>query len=171
VPVNVRFHHIGITVTNLERSLEFYKTAFDLDPGVTFKITAGPSRVISLGLPEHKQRVAMLPVGDVVIELIEITPNRRPADGRQDDAGYAYPAFEVDDLEATYQALLAKGFEFNSPPMASHAGGPAAGSLFCILKDPDGKNIELMQIGPGLTREALYRGVASGASIDTAYVM
>jgi hypothetical protein len=66
------------------------------------------------------------------------------------------------DLDDTYRRLVAKGYRFNSAPMVSHNDGPAAGSKFCILKDPDGKNIELMEVGPGLRSQALRAAVAAG---------
>jgi catechol 2,3-dioxygenase-like lactoylglutathione lyase family enzyme len=160
--VRARFHHIGITVGDLDRTLEFFRDAFGFEPAMTFAITAGEERTIALGLPPHRQRVALIPVGDVVLEFLEIRPTRRECDTRQDDIGYAYPCFEVDDLDDTYRRLVAKGYEFNSAPMVSHNDGPPAGSKFCILKDPDGKNIELMEVGPGLRSEALHAAAAAG---------
>lgn len=155
-PVKVRFNHVGITVSNLEQALDFYSTVFGLDPGMVFHITQGPEKAKALGLPEHRQRVALVPVDDVVLELIEITPHRRENDSRQDDIGYTYVSFEVDDLEEVFERLSKRGIEFNAAPLASSDEPPAAGSKFCIMKDPDGKNIELMQIGPGLRTSAIH---------------
>src|ERR1700730_13546434 len=88
--IDVKFHHIGITVTNLERTLEFFKDAFGLVAGMALQVQAGAKTAEALGLPEHEQRVALLAVGDVILELIEFLPARRAAsDGRQDDVGYA----------------------------------------------------------------------------------
>jgi catechol 2,3-dioxygenase-like lactoylglutathione lyase family enzyme len=169
--VSVRMHHVGITVSNLERSLAFYRDAFGLEPGMTFQITSGPAQAAALDLPEHRQRVALMPVGDVVFELIEFTPTRREFDMRQDDVGYAYVCFEVEDLDEVHARLTERGLKFNSGPMESGDHEPVAGSKFCVLKDPDGKNIEFIQIGPGLSMEALRRGVASGATLDNPYVL
>jgi catechol 2,3-dioxygenase-like lactoylglutathione lyase family enzyme len=171
VTAPIRVHHIGITVSNLERSLDFYRDAFGLDPGMTFEITSGPRQAAALDLPEHRQRVALMPIGDFVVELIEFIPTRRDFDMRQDDVGYAYMAFGVDDLEAVYARLTERGLKFNSEPIVSADIEPVAGSKFCILKDPDGKNIEFIEVGPGLSIEALQAGVARGDAQRHPYVL
>jgi catechol 2,3-dioxygenase-like lactoylglutathione lyase family enzyme len=171
VTVPVRVHHIGITVSNLDRSLEFYRDVFGLDPGMIFNITSGPRQAAALDLPEHTQRVALMPVGDFVVELIEFTPTRRDFDMRQDDVGYAYMSFGVNDLEEVYARLTERGLKFNSEPMVSADIEPVAGSKFCILKDPDGKNIEFIQIGPGLSIESLRAGAARGDAQERPYVL
>jgi catechol 2,3-dioxygenase-like lactoylglutathione lyase family enzyme len=150
-----RFHHIGMTVANIERTLAFYSKVFGLEPGMTLDITAGPATAEALDLPLHRQRVALITLGDVVMELIEFDPPRRGYDGRQDDVGYAYPCFAVDDIDATYERLVAMGVTINRPPHESHGPDPVTGSKFFIVKDPDGKNIEIVQMGPGMATEKI----------------
>jgi catechol 2,3-dioxygenase-like lactoylglutathione lyase family enzyme len=145
--VKVSLHHVGITVIELRRTLDFLEDAFGLRPGMIFYIEAGPATAEALALPEHAQRVALVAVGDVILELIEFVPPRRAEfDGRQDDVGYAYPCFAVDDIEAAYDELTAKGYTINSRPRLTDEP-PVAGSKFMILKDPDGKNIEIVETG------------------------
>lgn len=164
--MKVRFNHVGITVKNLERSVAFYRDMFDLEPGMVYQAAAGPELQQSLRLPEHTQRIALIPIDDVVIELIEFTPTRRSDfDGRQDDTGYAYISFEVDDLEALYQRLSAKGVEFTSPPRVAPDIQPVTGSKFVFAKDPDGKTIELVQMGPGMHVSQLHAAVAAGPAL------
>ena len=38
---DVSFHHVGITVSNLERAVEWYRTAFGLEPGLVLEVS-GP---------------------------------------------------------------------------------------------------------------------------------
>jgi hypothetical protein len=52
--IGVKFHHIGITVSNLERTLEFFEDAFGLVTGMALRVHAGPKTAIALGLPEHE---------------------------------------------------------------------------------------------------------------------
>ena len=102
--IDVKFHHIGIPVTNLERTLEFFEDASGLVTGMALQVQSGAKTARALGLPQHEQRVALLAVGDVIVELIEFHPVRRASyDGRQDDVGYAYPCFEVEDIDAAYK--------------------------------------------------------------------
>src|SRR5437879_1779547 len=117
-------HHIGMTVSNLRRSVEFYRTVFGLDPAMILDITAGEATAAALALPPHKQKVALVPAGDILLELIEFVPPRRPYDGRQDDVGYAYVCFRVTDIEAVYERLVAQGVKINTPPHVSEGPDP-----------------------------------------------
>jgi catechol 2,3-dioxygenase-like lactoylglutathione lyase family enzyme len=168
--VKVKFNHVGITVSSLERSIEFYKDAFGLDPGMVFDITAGPEVARSLDLAEHHQRVALIPIGDVVLELIEMDPARSTTP-TQDEVGYTYVSFEVDDLDEVYVRLAAKGYKWNSEPVKASDHQPVVGTKYCILKDPDGKNIEMMQVGPGLATSEIQAAADAGVSLDAPYVI
>ena len=171
--MKVHFNHVGITVRNLDTSLEFYRDMFGLEAGMTFHVTAGTNLQQSLRLPEHTQRIALLPIDDVVIELIEFTPTRREEfDGRQDDTGYAYISFQVDDLDALYERLSAKGVEFTAPPRIAPDHHPVSGSKYAFAKDPDGKNIELVQMGPGMHVSKIHAAAAAGpATLDAPIIM
>ena len=46
-------------------------------------------------------------------------------------------AFACDNVDETYQELLAKGVEFTTPPTKQPWG------MFCIFKDPDGNQFVL----------------------------
>ena len=164
--VKVNLNHIGITVSNLEESLAFYQKAFDLIPGMKFEVTANSAMAETLGLPEHRQKVALIPIDGVMIELIEFHPHRKEFDGRQDDIGYAYLSFIVDDLDEVHANLTAAGFKFNTKPLAGNEDPPFTGSKVCVLKDPDGKNIEFVQHGPGMH----YDRVAERSAARDPYV-
>jgi hypothetical protein len=130
-----------------------------------YEIVAKMGAMGLFGLPEHEQRVALLAVGDVILELIEFHPVRRSSyDGRQDDVGYAYPCFEVEDIDAAYQEWTAKGYTIHAKPQIT-PDGPVEGSKFMILKDPDGKNIEIVETGKYLVASNIHAGEGS-ASLD-----
>ena len=67
LPIGVTFHHVGITVSNLERAVEWYSKVFGLKPGVALEVS-GPSGERVLRLPPHVHRAVLLPVGDYAIE-------------------------------------------------------------------------------------------------------
>lgn len=164
--IDVQFHHIGITVSNLERTLEFFEDAFGLVTGMALRVRAGAETARALGLPEHEQRVALLAVGDVILELIEFRPQRRAAhDGRQDDVGYAYPCFAVQDIDAAYREWTAKGYTIHAEPQVT-PDGPVKGAKFMILKDPDGKNIEIVETGEYLVATNIHAGEGSASIND-----
>ena len=168
--IDVRFHHIGITVTSLERTLEFFEDAFGLVTGMALQVQAGTKTATALGLPEHEQRVALLAVGDVILELIEFHPVRRASfDGRQDDVGYSYPCFEVEDIDAAYQEWMAKGYTIYAEPQVT-PDGPVEGSKFMILKDPDGKNIEIVETGEYLVAGNIHAGEGTATLDDPIFI-
>ena len=169
LPIPVTFHHVGITVSNLERAVEWYSKVFGLKPGVALEVS-GPSGERVLRLPPHVHRAALLPVGDFAIELLEFIPTRKAMEMRQDDVGYVYICFAVDDLEDVYQRLTAEGIDFHTEPLYAEEG-QIAGSKFCVMRDPDGKTIELVELGPGMHVPELHRAAQAGVDLSDPLIM
>ena len=59
------------------------------------------------------------------------------------DTGAAHVAFKVDDIDAAYQALLAKQVRFTAAP-ATVTAGPMKGWRWTYFFDPDGIPLELI---------------------------
>ena len=169
LPISVQFHHCGITVSNLEESIEWYRKVFGLKPGVALEVS-GPSGERVLRLPPHVHRAALLPVGDFAIELLEFDPVRRDMDMRQDDIGYVYICFVVDDLEDVYKRLVAEGIDFHTEPLKAEEG-QIADSKFCVMRDPDGKTIELVERGPGMYVSERHKAADRGVSLTDPIIM
>jgi hypothetical protein len=56
VAIDVKFHHIGITVTSLERTLEFFEDAFGLVTGMALEVKAGgPARTRAARGPARRR--------------------------------------------------------------------------------------------------------------------
>ena len=169
LPIPVTFHHVGITVSNLERAVEWYSKVFGLNPGVALEVS-GPSGERVLRLPPHVHRAVLLPVGDFAIELLEFVPTRKPMEMRQDDVGYVYICFAVEDLEDVYQRLTAESIDFHTEPLYAEEG-QIAGSKFCVMRDPDGKTIELVELGPGMHVPELHKAAAAGVDLSNPLIM
>ena len=163
------FSHVGITVSNLERAVEWYSKVFGLKPGGALEVS-GPSGERVLRLPPHVHRAVLLPVGDFAIELLEFVPTRKPMEMRQDDVGYVYICFAVEDLEDVYQRLTAEGIDFHTEPLYAEEG-QIAGSKFCVMRDPDGKTIELVELGPGMHVPELHKAAAAGVDLSNPLIM
>ena len=169
LPISANFHHVGITVTNLERAIEWYGKVFGLAPGVALEVS-GPSGERVLRLPKHIHRAALLPVGNFAIELLEFEPTRKPMEMRQDDIGYVYICFAVDDLDDVYARLTAAGIDFHTEPLIADEG-QLAGSKFCVMRDPDGKTIELIEPGPGMQVSELHKAARAGVDLTKPLIM
>ena len=139
-------HHTSFTVSNLERSLEFYAGRLGCQILWRREIAEPYFREI-VGMPESRVRAAHLriPGSAHILELFEyVAPRGRPADVRTNNPGSAHLALFVDDLPALYRELTAKGVRFRSSPVAIDAGANAGGRSVYAL-DPDGITVELFQ--------------------------
>jgi len=106
---------VNIPVKDQDRALEFYtkKLGFSVFTDQAFN---EKQRWIELSIPGAKTGVTLF------------TP-----DGAEDRVGtFQGISFEVDDVEKTYEALVAKGVEFVMPPKKESWGTAA------IFKDSEG---------------------------------
>jgi catechol 2,3-dioxygenase-like lactoylglutathione lyase family enzyme len=140
--------HVGITVSNLDRTLEFYRNTFGIEP--LFRHAGkGPEIDKSLGLPDCEISTAFLDLGNARIELMQFHSSRgRTDNGRWvNDAAVPHICFEVENVEATYKDLSARGVDFvSSPIVLGKEHGPFAGLSYVYLRDPDGVALQLYQL-------------------------
>lgn len=119
--------HIGIAVSNIEASKNFYIAA--LAPlGITLNMTATPDQTESGG--------TALGFGKDGGAFFWIADNERVGEG-------THVAFEVDDhetVQAFYEAAIKAGGKDNGPPGPRPNYGPNYFAAFVL--DPDGFNIE-----------------------------
>ncbi len=108
----VRIDHLGVAVESIAAARGFYEA---LGLAVAHEETV-----------EHEGvRVAMIPMGESRVELLEplgpeTTVGRYLA---KRGPGLHHVALHVDDIEATWAALAAKGVTIVSPAIQSGAGG------------------------------------------------
>jgi catechol 2,3-dioxygenase-like lactoylglutathione lyase family enzyme len=135
--------HTGIVVSDMERSLGFYRdqlglsvTSDELESGEfidTILATPGTSvRTVKLAAPE----------GPTLVELLEFqegSPTETPGDLRR--IGATHAAFTVDRLEELFESLRSRGTPFLSEPHVSVDGG----ARVCFCTDPDGTPLELVE--------------------------
>jgi len=137
-------HHVGITVRDLEASLEWYERVF----GVTREFIAhgsGPELSAAVGVKDANLRFAFLRLGSAVVELLCYDNERDETFDRSNaDVGSAHVCIDVPDLRAAYEDLSAKGIEFLAQPL-DLTEGPLAGCAFAYFKDPNGVTLELFQ--------------------------
>ena len=141
--------HTGITVTNLERSLNFWREVlgFELShrPHQTGKLASEIT-----GVPGAEISIAVLKGYGHKIELLEyLAPSdRKRVALRPCDVGSLHVAFTVDDLDAVLATIAASGWKAVGKPQLLSAG-PNTGKRVVYVRDPDGTTIEFMQAPPG----------------------
>jgi methylmalonyl-CoA epimerase len=95
-------HHVAIVVRDLDAELAFYRDTLGLPTGA-------PTDV-----PDQQVRIAFLPVGDTLVELVQ------PTDGETGVARFLrergrstlhHVCFAVDDLARTLEELAREGVE------------------------------------------------------------
>jgi catechol 2,3-dioxygenase-like lactoylglutathione lyase family enzyme len=141
-------HHTCITVSDLERSIAFYRDLIGLELVMTEESErSGDDRSKALGVARAKVKLAILRAGDAQVELIEyVTARGQPYDRHNNDVGTMHIAFRVDDIDAAYRRLLDHGVRFTAPP-ATIPAGPMAGWRWTYFFDPDGVSLEIIQTG------------------------
>jgi lactoylglutathione lyase len=122
-----RILHTAYFVADIERSLEFYRDVLGMTEQQRFELGAGVKEVV-LAFPESKgagiilmwntNRTALYQIGD----------------------GYSRVVLMVADLEASVRHLRSHGVIVTKEPT------DAQGLRYCIVKDPDGYGIELLQL-------------------------
>jgi catechol 2,3-dioxygenase-like lactoylglutathione lyase family enzyme len=139
-------HHTCITVRDLERSIAFYRDFLGLELLFTEESERSQDdRSRALGIAGAKVKLAILTAGDARVELIEyVTAAGRPYDRKVNDVGAMHIAFQVDDIESTYQRMVDHGVRFTAPP-ATIPAGPMAGWRWTYFFDPDGVSLEIIQ--------------------------
>jgi catechol 2,3-dioxygenase-like lactoylglutathione lyase family enzyme len=141
-------HHVGITVADLDRAIDFYHSVLGLgfvnEPSPVFD---SPELGPAVGVPGAALRQVSLKLGDVILELLEyLKPESPVAEPLPQNAlGAQHVAFLVDDIHAKKAELEAKGVEFYSDVNVVDEG-VIAGWRWAYFGDPDGNALELVEV-------------------------
>ncbi|MBN3882603.1 MAG: VOC family protein [Nostoc sp.] len=147
-----RIRAIGLTVTNCDRSLDFYIQAllFELVSDITVE---GQNYSDLEDVIGAKIRIVTLRLGDELIELMEylnVEGKPIPRDSQSNDLWFQHLAIVVSDMDRAYTHLSSFPIEPISvspqtiPPENEASGGVRAFKF----KDPDGHDLELIWFPP-----------------------
>jgi len=143
----IGFFHAGITVKNLEASLDFYCNMLNLEL-VRLQDSSQDYIREMLSLPGlQKIKIALLkvPGSDVMVELLEyVGVERFPGNCRPCDYGSGHICLFVTNLEEIYREFVEKGVRFRSGPVHITAG-VNTGAKAIYMMDPDGYIVELVE--------------------------
>jgi catechol 2,3-dioxygenase-like lactoylglutathione lyase family enzyme len=138
--------HTGITVSDLDRSLAFWRDVLGFEFSHTAHQTGELAEEIT-GVPDAEIKLAVLRApGGHKIELLQyLAPSdRKLARLRPCDVGFVHVALLVDDLDAVLKNIADSGWKAAGKPQTLKTG-PNAGKRVVYVRDPDGAMIELMQ--------------------------
>lgn len=140
-------HHLGLTVSDLECSLAFYRDVLGFHL-VRRRITDADYIGRQTGFPGVRLKVASLrvtPESSLSLELVEyVTHAAAPVEPATNRAGSSHFCLAVDDIQAAYHGLRARGVRFKTAPVAITSGANQGGFVV-YLCDPDGYTIELFE--------------------------
>jgi catechol 2,3-dioxygenase-like lactoylglutathione lyase family enzyme len=144
---------IGITVSDMERSLRFYQDVLQFER-VSSREVAGDDYEHLYGLFGLRLRIERLRLGQEYIELMEfLAPRGRPipVDSRSNDRWFQHVAIIVSDMDRAYARLREHQVEHASAgPQRLPDWNPAAGGIRAFyFRDPDGNHLEILQFPPG----------------------
>lgn len=139
-------NHVGLTVSDLDRSLGFYRDLLGL-------------RVRGRGIAEREHLDAIIGLGPVRLEWAELDvpgggllelfrylrPEGTPRAGRTSDPGDVHVCLEVQDLDELVARLAAAGVPRRSAEAVALDGGDWSGWSAIYVSDPDGITVELVQ--------------------------
>lgn len=149
------FSHVTVRVSEMERALAFYRDGLGLRVIFDVKLEGDGLEAVTGAKGARGRMVGLLAPGrgKVCIELLgfDRPKSERPAPGRF--TGYSNLSLSVDDLDAAYEACLARGLAPLQKPVE------VGGVRMFFLADPDGTPIELIQFPRGATTSAAFNGV------------
>jgi lactoylglutathione lyase len=129
----MRYLHTMVRVTDIEKSLAFYRDALGLEMLSRRDSEAGRYTLVFLAAPGNREA------------QIELTYNWPAPDGTAETytggRNFGHVAYAVDDIYATCQRLADHGVLISRPPRDGR---------MAFVRSPDGISIELLQAGAAL---------------------
>ncbi|MGW5635296.1 VOC family protein [Streptomyces sp. NPDC003832] len=125
--MTLRTGHLGLNVTDLDRSLAFYRDVLGFSPLAEGK--------------EEGRRYAFLGDGEQLVLTLWQQAGEPYDRGRAGLHHLAFQADSIDRVRAYESALREYGVEFAHEGVVAHAEGAASGGIF--FHDPDGTRLEI----------------------------
>jgi catechol 2,3-dioxygenase-like lactoylglutathione lyase family enzyme len=161
VSVVTGMDHFGATVSDMERSLAFWKDLLGLEE-------------VGRGVIEWEHIDRLVALDDTKLEWVELrVPGggrvelmeyHRPVSeaavpmGEENEPGRSHLSLLVDDLDALMAELGAAGVRSRTPEPVDMVVGAYAGGKGAYVFDPDGVQIELIQRARPATAGGTYEG-------------
>jgi catechol 2,3-dioxygenase-like lactoylglutathione lyase family enzyme len=139
--------HVGLTVHDLDRAIEFYCTVLHCRVQERAVIEGAEVETLTgvTGAVIHTADL-QLPSGGL-LELLEYrVPDRTVLIQHRFDPGHSHIAFTVEDVEAVRARALSAGALDCSPAVTLHEPGSSWDLVrVCYARDPDGRTLEFVE--------------------------
>jgi catechol 2,3-dioxygenase-like lactoylglutathione lyase family enzyme len=144
------FFHAGVTVSDMEASLRFYRDGLGLEASFDGESAVTNARQIWNIDPERVRVVFLtVPGSDAFVELFEFMGiERHPASARPCDYGAGHMCLFVADADALHERMVELGFRSRAGAVVTIEAGPHAGAKVAYLIDPDGYHVEVYEKAP-----------------------
>lgn len=152
-PLAVAVQAIGMTVSDMDRSIDFYSRVLMFEKVSDVEVSGDHYEALQ-GVFGLRMRVVRMRLGDESIELMEyLAPRGRPipVDSRSQDRWFQHIAIIVRDMDKAYQHLRRHKVQHaSSGPQRLPDWNPQSGGIKAFyFKDPDGHALEILQFPPG----------------------
>ncbi|HEY9676058.1 MAG TPA: VOC family protein [Waterburya sp.] len=147
-----RIRAIGLTVTDADRSKEFYTQALGFETVSDITVEGRDYSDIE-GVPGAKIRIVTLQLGDELIELMQylnVEGKSIPKDSCSNDLWFQHMAIAVSDMDRAYAHLQSFPIEpISVEPQTIPSGNKASAGVRAFkFKDPNHHDLELIWFPP-----------------------
>jgi catechol 2,3-dioxygenase-like lactoylglutathione lyase family enzyme len=132
-------HHVGFTVSDLDRAVDFYTEVFDLPVLAEFSVS-GEGFSTGVDVPAATGNFVHLDADGVRLELVEYDPEGEGAHAeRVNQPGAKHLGLEVENLDDFYRALPEQVATLSEPQTTE------SGTRICFVEDPEGNLVEVLE--------------------------
>ncbi|MFO8114551.1 MAG: VOC family protein [Halorubrum sp.] len=135
-------HHVGVTVSDLDRAVDFYTETFGLTVAAEFAV-GGEAFADAVDVDDASADFAHLVAdgggSETIVELVAYEPEGEPTpDSELDRPGAIHLGLSVDDVEEFYLTLEDDVRTLSEPRTTE------SGTTILFVVDPDGNLIEVL---------------------------
>ena len=139
------FIHVGLTVADIQKTIDFYQKYFGFKVDTQFRFPPGffdaKPTLYKLYEGAYSDAAMITSPDGVTFELFQFDKQNPAGEAVWNTPGYHHICLKVEDVNAKYEEMTADGVEFFFKP--AFKGPPEKNEFWVFLKDPDGNMIEL----------------------------